>query len=1157
MLTTNMVRKDLNSTSQYDAGVAISSLSCFVSPDVARDLANDAIVLLSSTKPYLRKRAVLLLYKIFLKFPDALRPAYPRLREKLEDADPGVQCAVVSVICELARKNPKNYLGLAPVFFKLMTSSTNNWLLIKIIKLFGVLTPLEPRLGKKLIEPLTNLIHSTTAMSLLYECINTVVAVLISISSGMSTHSASIQLCVQKLRILIEDSDQNLKYLGLLAMGRILLTHPKSVTVHKDLILQCLDDRDESIRLRALDLLYGMVTKKNLMEIVKKLMVHMERSNGVGYRDEIISKLVLICSQNSYHFVTSFEWYVSVLVELSRVEGSRHGTLVADQMIDVAVRVPTVRRFTVSQMALLLQNACVLMAGARANSMLEVLYAAAWICGEFGQHLTDVVPVIDSLLALHNAPLPASTLATCVHNAFKLYTRLCSAAAAVGSASTVEVSATVADNQPSADTEKADTEPVADNAGDGETVADDAENEKNDDGGLNGGTDNIAEPGDKRDADIEKRNANVDKARELLLERLPLFAQSSDLEVQERAVSAQQLLKTQQRLLSRGHDVTDELVLLFAGDLNPVAAKAQKKVPVPAGLDLETPIHAESDSEGSDSDSGPVFGNEVFVRSEPAASSQFGGPIASGSSTFRRYEPTPEELQRVRQQRISQQSHNPHYLGSGAASSHQQQYKQNQQDHQETLSPPPPIKQMDAAIPSLVIQGLTSSDAYLLEAKKKAARKTKKKKSKRKDVEPDLEEAEVTTVQHEVMAVEEMPDGAHASSGDDRKDERPPDDPHRALDIDLDSPLNPGDILPVLSHRTSSRQHATQKHPALLLSTNSDRATHKKKHRKHDKARSKRSPELLPDHSGDAQKIEAVNTGERIAVLNNGDTETDMRPKEPTNAVNGNSPGEKQHKSDKKRRHKKKSAKSGDRDAVQRAEPNRIVTLLHADNISLVYECEAVDGTDDTLSVKFTVTNATNASLTNVQLAFEFPAQVALQSQSDSANVTIADSLSHGGSAECSVSFSVTNTTTAHTINVQLGSCSEGEDVAVWRPCTMTLTSVEMLTLPWKQPDQQLFADLLGSGKLTARVSCVVAHVRTKFETMLCWLSAVGRMCVVERVDTTASMYARSLSGHHLCILVKQLDRRQFGIDGKSDCQPLLESVIEDLKTIVQQHSKH
>lgn len=29
------------------------------------------------------------MYKVFLKFPDALRPAFPRLKEKLEDPDPG------------------------------------------------------------------------------------------------------------------------------------------------------------------------------------------------------------------------------------------------------------------------------------------------------------------------------------------------------------------------------------------------------------------------------------------------------------------------------------------------------------------------------------------------------------------------------------------------------------------------------------------------------------------------------------------------------------------------------------------------------------------------------------------------------------------------------------------------------------------------------------------------------------------------------------------------------------------------------------------------------------------------------------------------------------------------------------------------------------
>lgn len=92
-------------------------------------------------------------------------------------------------------------------------------------------------------------------------------------------------------------------------MRKILLYHPQSVQPHKDLILGCLDDKDESIRLRALDLLHGMVSKTNLMDIVKHLMIHIgNSSSGLHYRNELLSKVVYICSQDNYRNVTSFEW---------------------------------------------------------------------------------------------------------------------------------------------------------------------------------------------------------------------------------------------------------------------------------------------------------------------------------------------------------------------------------------------------------------------------------------------------------------------------------------------------------------------------------------------------------------------------------------------------------------------------------------------------------------------------------------------------------------------------------------------------------------------------------------------------------------------------------------------------------------------------------
>lgn len=45
-----------------------------------------------------------------------------------------------------------------------------------------------------------------------------------------------------------------------------------------------------------------------------------------------------------------FHRYVSILVELTRMEGTRHGKLIASQMLDVAVRVQAIRHFAVAQM---------------------------------------------------------------------------------------------------------------------------------------------------------------------------------------------------------------------------------------------------------------------------------------------------------------------------------------------------------------------------------------------------------------------------------------------------------------------------------------------------------------------------------------------------------------------------------------------------------------------------------------------------------------------------------------------------------------------------------------------------------------------------------------------------------------------------------------
>lgn len=200
----------MSSSSIYDVSIAINGLAHIVSPSLARDLSTDLISKMNHSNPYIRKKAILVMYKCFLQCPELLRTSWTKLKEGLNDEDGSVVSATVNVICELARKNPRNYLPLAPTLFQLLTNSTNNWMTIKIIKLFATLTPLEPRLIRKLIPPITKLIQTTPAMSLLYECINGLV------SGGLLAGIADTQegenlakMCVEKLRAFLEEGDAN------------------------------------------------------------------------------------------------------------------------------------------------------------------------------------------------------------------------------------------------------------------------------------------------------------------------------------------------------------------------------------------------------------------------------------------------------------------------------------------------------------------------------------------------------------------------------------------------------------------------------------------------------------------------------------------------------------------------------------------------------------------------------------------------------------------------------------------------------------------------------------------------------------------------------------------------------------------------------------
>ncbi|KAI7867159.1 adaptin N terminal region-domain-containing protein [Spinellus fusiger] len=523
MLTTNLIKKDLASSTSLEIGIALNGLSQIVTPDLARDLCQDLVAMLNHSRPYIRKKVVLVLYKVFLKYPEALRLSFSRVKEKLDDADPSVVSAVVSVVCELSRKNPKNYLSLAPQLYTLLTTSSNNWMLIKIIKLFASLTPLEPRLIKKLLPPLTSLIQTTPAMSLLYECIYTVITGGFLEAAGEASHSLAAA-CTNKLRKFLEDPDQN-------------SSHPKLVAEHKDIILECIDDDDLSIRLRALDLVIGMVNRKNIMDIVKRLVSHLTLPSTTtynanepptvvdpAYRNDIVNRILFICSQNQYQNITNFEWYINVLVGITYSSGVNVGEALTSQLMDVSVRVKSVRSFSVKQMYRLLSDKEFLDTAKKRDSNVEVLSAAAWICGEYCSFLDNVLSTLECLLAPSVEKLMPKVQAIYVHSIMKIYAYW------------------------------------------------------------------ITELTHHWDEEVQNEFLKV---TQLMRDKMNMFSRSVDLEVQERTLFTLILdnVATSDPVIRVPLILQGLPELFFVYELNPVAPKAQKKVPVPEGLDLEAWIY--------------------------------------------------------------------------------------------------------------------------------------------------------------------------------------------------------------------------------------------------------------------------------------------------------------------------------------------------------------------------------------------------------------------------------------------------------------------------------------------------------------------------------------------------------------------------------------
>ncbi|KAG8644694.1 hypothetical protein MANES_11G155700v8 [Manihot esculenta] len=303
--------------------------------EFAESLAADVQKLLisSSCRPLVRKKAALCLLRLYRKNPDVVNIEgwADRMAQLLDERDLGVLTSSMSLLVALVSNNHEAYWSCLPKCVKALERLARNqdipqeytyygipspWLQVKTMRALQYFPTIEdPNTRRSLFEVLQRILMGTDVVKNVNKN-NAAHAVLfeaLALVMHLDAEKEMMSQCVALLGKFIAVREPNIRYLGLENMTRMLMVTDVQEIIkrHQAQIITSLKDPDISIRRRALDLLYGMCDVSNAKDIVEELLQYLSTAD-FAMREELSLKAAILAEK----FAPDLSWYVDVILQL-------------------------------------------------------------------------------------------------------------------------------------------------------------------------------------------------------------------------------------------------------------------------------------------------------------------------------------------------------------------------------------------------------------------------------------------------------------------------------------------------------------------------------------------------------------------------------------------------------------------------------------------------------------------------------------------------------------------------------------------------------------------------------------------------------------------------------------------------------------------------
>ncbi|KAK4044818.1 adaptin N terminal region-domain-containing protein [Parachaetomium inaequale] len=392
-LVTNSLKNDLSHSNQYVVGLALCTLGNIASVEMSRDLFTEIENLVSTANPYIRRKAALCAMRICRKVPDLQEHFIEKATQLLSDRNHGVLLCGLTLVTSLCEADEDEggeegiidkFRQFVPVLVRTLkglassgyapehdvTGITDPFLQVKLLRLLRVLARGDAQVTEQINDILAQVATNTDSSknvgnSILYEAVRTILD--IEADAGLRVLGVNI------LGKFLTNKDNNIRYVALNTLVKVVAIDTNAVQRHRNTILECLRDPDISIRRRALDLSFTLINEGNVRVLLRELLAFLEVADN-EFKPTMTSQIGIAADR----YAPNKRWHFDTMLRVVTLAGNYVKEPILSSFVRLIATTPELQTYAVQK----------LYANLKKDITQESLtQAGAWCIGEYGEAL--------------------------------------------------------------------------------------------------------------------------------------------------------------------------------------------------------------------------------------------------------------------------------------------------------------------------------------------------------------------------------------------------------------------------------------------------------------------------------------------------------------------------------------------------------------------------------------------------------------------------------------------------------------------------------------------------------------------------------------------------------------------------------------------------